>query len=160
MIGMRDLFNWLHKGETTCVGLSDGTKTIGNEMGYVKLSKDLCLKDVLYVPTLKCNLISIGQLLKEKDYIVTFTDSFCMIHDHTSRNPIGVGELRNGVYYYKPLQEEKTNTVKVEKKYELWHRRLGHPSYRVLASIHSLGNNVMKGIKDYVCDSCCRGKQV
>ena len=160
MIGMRDLFNWLHKGETTCVGLSDGTKTIGNEMGYVKLSKDLCLKDVLYVPTLKCNLISIGQLLKEKYYIVTFTDSFCMIHDHTSRNPIGVGELRNGVYYYKPLQEEKTNTVKVEKKYELWHRRLGHPSYRVLASIHSLGNNVMKGIKDYVCDSCCRGKQV
>ncbi|RVW64861.1 Retrovirus-related Pol polyprotein from transposon RE1 [Vitis vinifera] len=117
MTGRRDLFDWLRKGETTCVGLPDGTKTVGNEMGYVKLSKDLCLKDVLY--------------------------------DRTSRNPIGVGELRNGVYYYKPLQEEKVNAVKVEEKYELWHKRLGHPSNRVLASIHSLGNNVMKGIEDY-----------
>ena len=55
-----------------------------------------------------------------------------------------MGELRNGVYYYKPLQGEKVNAVKVEEKYELWHRRLGHPLDRVLASIHSLGNNVMK----------------
>ena len=79
MTGRRDLFDWLRKWETTCVGLPDGTKTVANEMGYVKLSKDLCLKNVLYVPSLKCNLISIGQLLKEKDYIVTFTDSFCVI---------------------------------------------------------------------------------
>ncbi|RVW78618.1 Retrovirus-related Pol polyprotein from transposon RE1 [Vitis vinifera] len=113
MTGRRDLFDWLHKWETACVGLPDGTKTVANEMGY----------------------------------------------DRTSRNPIGVGKLRNGVYYYKPLQGEKVNAVKVEEKYELWHRRLGHPSDRVLASIHSLGNNVMKGIEDYVCDSCCRGKQ-
>ena len=160
MTGRRDLFDWLRKWETACVELPDGTKTVANEMRYVKLSKDLCLKNVLYVPSLKCNLISIGQLLKEKDYIVTFTDSFCVIQDRTSRNPIGVGKLRNGVYYYKPLQGEKVNAVKVEEKYELWHRRLGHPSDRVLASIHSLGNNVMKGIEDYVCDSCCRGKQV
>ena len=83
-----------------------------------------------------------------------------MIQDRNSRNPIGVGKLRNGVYYYKPLQEKKVNAVKVEEKYELWHKRLGHPSNRVLASIHSLGNNVMKGIEDYVCDSCCHGKQV
>ncbi|RVX21457.1 hypothetical protein CK203_001882 [Vitis vinifera] len=114
MTGRRDLFDWLHKWETACVGLPDGTKTVANEMGY----------------------------------------------DRTSRNPIGVGKLRNGVYYYKPLQGEKVNAVKVEEKYELWHRRLGHPSDRVLASIHSLGNNVMKGIEDYVCDSCCGGKQV
>ncbi|RVW76793.1 Retrovirus-related Pol polyprotein from transposon RE1 [Vitis vinifera] len=45
--------------------------------------------------------------------------------DRTSRNPIGVGKLRNGVYYYKPLQGEKVNAVKVEEKYELWHRSKG-----------------------------------
>ena len=40
MTGRRDLFNWLRKRDTACVGLPDGTKTIGNETGYVKLSKD------------------------------------------------------------------------------------------------------------------------
>ncbi|KAL6334438.1 hypothetical protein AAG906_015627 [Vitis piasezkii] len=79
MTGRRDLFDWLRKWETTCVGLRWNKK-------------------------------------KQMKWDI-----------RTSRNPIGVGKLRNGVYYYKPLQGEKVNAVKVEEKYELWHRRLGHP---------------------------------
>ncbi|RVW83463.1 hypothetical protein CK203_051726 [Vitis vinifera] len=43
------------------------------------------------------------QIRKKKDSVLDMMWNV----DRTSRNPIGVGELRNGVYYYKPLQERR-----------------------------------------------------
>jgi len=61
------------------VGLPDGSKALASKVGTVKLGPKLVLKDVLFVPKLTCNLISIFQLNKESNSTVTFTDSFCVI---------------------------------------------------------------------------------
>ncbi|KAJ3687146.1 hypothetical protein LUZ61_016310 [Rhynchospora tenuis] len=46
----------------------------------------------------------------------------------TIRGLIGVGEQRNGVYYYHEVASTKVFYVHGKKSYELWHRRMGHPS--------------------------------
>ncbi|KAJ3702693.1 hypothetical protein LUZ61_006398 [Rhynchospora tenuis] len=51
-----------------------------------------------------------------------------VLYDHNTRMLIGVGEQRNGVYYYHEVVSTKVFYVHGKKSYELWHRRMGHPS--------------------------------
>ena len=116
------------------VELRDGTQTLATKKGLVTLNSKLFLQDVLYVPNLRCSLISIAQFINDIYYTVTFTPQLCMIQDLTMKNLIGVAELRKGVYFFK---SEATNRVQVNKvtTYELWHRRLEHPSHQALFSL-------------------------
>jgi len=69
------------------VGLPDGNRTTTSRAGYVQLGPDMVLKGVHFVPKLKCNLISIWQLNKDLNCIVTFTDNFCVIQDTYLEEP-------------------------------------------------------------------------
>ena len=55
------------------VDLANGIMMLAHKRGSVKLSSKITLRDVLYVPSLKCNLMSISQLVDEIFYIVTFS---------------------------------------------------------------------------------------
>ena len=46
--------------------------------GSVTLNPKLILNEVLYVPTLDCNLILVAQLLNELYCMVTFTKRLCV----------------------------------------------------------------------------------
>ena len=83
------------------VQLPNGAYTSAIKRGFAYLSPNITLKDVLYVPKLNCNLISVGQLIDDLSCIVTFTNQHCVIQDLISRSPIGVGESKRGVYYFK-----------------------------------------------------------
>jgi len=52
----------------------------------------MTLKNVLYVPNLNCNLISISKLCKQLNCVMTYFDEFCVIQDRTSRTLIGAGD--------------------------------------------------------------------
>lgn len=41
---------------------------------------------------------------EEKCCFIMMTDDLCVIQDRISRTPIGVGEERNGLFFYKSLQ--------------------------------------------------------
>ncbi|KAH0639303.1 hypothetical protein KY290_036572 [Solanum tuberosum] len=77
---LRDMVN-NHKTGTDerMTGLPDGQHTIATKDGSVKLSKNLKLGNVLFVPRLKCNLIYVSQLIDEVDCIVQFTKKLCII---------------------------------------------------------------------------------
>jgi len=90
------------------VELPNGTMTMATKRGTVCLSTNLKLNHILYVPGLNCSLISIAQLIEENCCDVTFTKELCVIQDRTTRNPIGVGELRRAVYYLKNSTLAKT----------------------------------------------------
>ena len=78
----------------TCpVGLPDGKEVMAEKKGNIVLDGRLKLTNVLYVPSLNCNLISVSQLIEESDCIIQFTDKFCVIQDRTSRMLIGAGAL-------------------------------------------------------------------
>ena len=80
------------------VGLPNGVQTAATKEGN-ELNDELKLANVLYVPSLQCNLVSISQLIDEIDCIVYFTKKFCAIQDRSTRTVIGVGERREGLYY-------------------------------------------------------------
>ena len=73
---------------------------------------------------------------------------------------IGASEQREGLYFLKgvaPIRAYKTSSIA---SYELWHRRMGHPSSRVVDLIYevdSIGRN--DGVKNKFCDICFRAQQ-
>ena len=72
------------------IRLPNGGYSMATKRGSVQLSPKLTLYDVLFVPDLDCNLISIAQLIEELFCTVTFTKKLCVIWDHITRSPIGL----------------------------------------------------------------------
>ncbi|GAA0173460.1 hypothetical protein LIER_27071 [Lithospermum erythrorhizon] len=58
--------------------------------------------------------------------------------DQCSGNSIGAGERKGGLYYYRRIPTVCAVTVPGLSQFELWHRRLGHPSDRVLKLVPAL----------------------
>ena len=58
------------------IGLPNGTYTVASEKGSVALRGGLKLENVLYVPKLNCNLVSISKLCKQINCTVTYFDIF------------------------------------------------------------------------------------
>ena len=130
---------------------------MASHQGTMSLRNDLILIDVLYVPTLKCNLISIAKVCKDLQCTVTFPDDACFLQDRTMRTPIGACEQCGGVYYYKhgSLGKTQANAITID---SLWHKRLGHPSNQVLGLLpKSLG--IFPSRNNDVCEICTRAKQ-
>ena len=76
----------------TPVGLSDGKDVAAIKEGSVLLDSGLRLNNVLFVPQLTCNLISVTQLINDSDCIVQITNTLCVIQSRTTRTLIGVVE--------------------------------------------------------------------
>ena len=83
MIGICEILENVKGIDPVIVGLRDGNLALASKVGTVKLGSKLIPRDVLFVSKLTCNLISIYQLNKESNSIVTFTNSFCVIQDRT-----------------------------------------------------------------------------
>ena len=88
------------------IGLPDGECVLACEQGTMTLEEGLELKNVLYVPKLKCNLLSVPQLTDEENCVVT--DKLCIIQDRTSRTLIGAGERKDGLYWYRGGTEDSS----------------------------------------------------
>ncbi|RDY11171.1 hypothetical protein CR513_04209, partial [Mucuna pruriens] len=80
--------------------LLDGRNTIVDKERTINLGISLVLHNVLYVPNLTFNLISIFQLIHDSNCAITFSDKLCVIQDHISRIMIGLGEQRKKVYHF------------------------------------------------------------
>lgn len=117
------------------VGLPNGINALTEKEGTIVLDGHLRLINVLYVPDLNYNLISVSQLIEESNCIVQFTNRFCVIQDHTSRMLIGAGEQREGLYYFCGIPLSKVLKVVEKGSTVLWHQRLGHPSHKVVTML-------------------------
>lgn len=61
------------------VGLPNGTCVLSTLVGSVCLSSQITLKNVLFVPNLSCNLLSVSQLSDDLPCDVQFNSSLCVI---------------------------------------------------------------------------------
>nr|KYP52888.1 hypothetical protein KK1_025274 [Cajanus cajan] len=122
------------------VGLPNGELVLANKEGSVFLDGGLKLENVLYVPKLNCNLISVSQLTDEAKCTVHFTDRFCAMQDHTSRTLIGAGERKDGHYWYRGVSGMKAYQINAEDQLEIWHKRMGHPAYQIVEKIPNVSN--------------------
>ncbi|CAJ2632337.1 unnamed protein product [Trifolium pratense] len=84
MSGKRTWFYELDETVNRRIRFADDSSVRAEGIGKIKIrskdGKDALISDVLYVPTMKSNLISIGQLL-EKNYVVKMEDKVLRVFD-------------------------------------------------------------------------------
>lgn len=116
---------------TTCsVALPNGDHVVTTLIGLVCLSDSITLHGVLYVPNLGCNLISVTQLNDDNLLAnVQFDSAICAIQDQM-RKQIGTKVRKDGLYYF--CNSGYVSTIEAPSNLELWPRRLGHPSEKVV----------------------------
>ncbi|XP_074359770.1 uncharacterized protein LOC141699864 [Apium graveolens] len=103
------------------------------------------IRDILLVPHLKENLLSVGQLL-EHDYCLVFEDKFCKIFDKKNNNQtipkVKMESNKNFpiTFDYKALKADV-----VEESW-LWHKRFCHLNFQGLKLLKQ--RNMMVGLPE------------
>jgi hypothetical protein len=110
-------------------------KGVGESTYKLDSENSITMKDVLYVPSLKKNLLSISALDK-KSYRVAFIDGKVLMwaKEETLNEAIVIGNEENGLYKLKG-HPETAMTHSIENSCKLWHRRLAHINYKALPYI-------------------------
>ncbi|KAK9734593.1 hypothetical protein RND81_04G150400 [Saponaria officinalis] len=80
------------------VGLPDGRIIIVKQFGKITLTPNLVLKDVLYVPAFKHNLLSVSKLVDHMEISVHFDDKWCWFQDPTTNKILATGARTAGLY--------------------------------------------------------------
>jgi hypothetical protein len=137
-------------------------KGVGESNHKLNSGNSLKMKDVLYVPGLTKNLLSISALEK-KGFRVAFIDGevFMWAKGETLNEAIIIGSEENGLYKLKG-HSEAAMTHAIENSCELWHRRLAHINYEALPYICKAvtGLPELKGDHEGVCNGCAQGKNI
>lgn len=134
--------------------------------GIVKLKLEsghiIKLLDVLYVPDLRSNLISVSKITNAS-YNVNFRENNALI-SNSKNEIIAKFEKKNGLYYIFSKENFYVNLVSQRENIELWHYRYCHINYKTLFQM--IENNKIRGVnlkinsKDFpVCHVCIQGKQ-
>ena len=113
------------------------------------------LHNVRHIPTLKRNLISIGQLDDEGHY-TTFGDGAWKVMK--GNLVIARGKKRGSLYMV--AEEDMVAVTEAANSSSLWHQRLGHMSekgMKIMASKGKMSN--LKHVNIGVCEHCIFGKQ-
>ncbi|KAE8709757.1 Protein farnesyltransferase/geranylgeranyltransferase type-1 subunit alpha [Hibiscus syriacus] len=80
------------------IKIADGSLTTVKGSGSVTLNKNLLLHNVLYVPRLACNLLSVSKLIKDFGCNVVFGTGGCIFQTQGSKRVIGSARLGKGLY--------------------------------------------------------------
>ena len=132
-----------HDGHIPMKGI--GTVAIATNLGTKVID------DVLYVPEIDQNLLSVGQLL-EKGFKVYFEDNYCLIKDAFGQDLFKV-KMRGKSFSLDPLEEEQI-TFPAKENIRLWHKRLGHYHYQGLLKMQK--SEMVEGLPEFevISTSC------
>eukprot|EP00253_Pinus_taeda_P022060 PITA_22060 len=178
MTGNIALFSALDQSVKSQVTLGTDSKIYVMGKGEVKIftkkGERKTIADVYYVPGMRCNLLSIGQLV-HKGYNVYFVNDVCTIMDiapskrciaevKMTRNrmfPLRIrADLKNKNEIAAVMQEAFQSQPKDENW--LWHLRFGHLNFGGLNLLSRKG--MVRGLPliekpDSLCEGCILGKQ-
>jgi hypothetical protein len=136
MIGQRDILSCLsEKKFPQKITLGDDyqylIKGVGESNYKLDLGTAMKMKDVLYVPGLAKNLLSISAL-ENKGFRVAFIDGEILMwaKGKTMKEAIVIGK-EGGLYKLKG-HSEAAMTHSIENRCEPWHIRLSHINYKAL----------------------------
>ena len=155
--------------KTPCkVNLGDNRVILAYGKGTYRLSTELngssqkiALKNVLYLPELKRNLLSV-QAMTKLGATVVFEGNECRISKDSRL--VGIGIMQGKLYMLKVVPEEYVNVAKNNPNMELWHCRFGHLGMDNISKL--LNENMVEGMSNAkdgdmsdVCEVCVMGKQ-
>jgi len=133
---------------------------VATKEGSIIFGSDFVLENVLYVPGLSCNLISMSQLIYHSNCTIQLTHNMCVIQNRTSRKLIGDGERQSGFYYFKGIPLIMALKVDKGMSLDLWHQRLGHRSIQATKIISGVDLEKDTENLNKCCDVCQRAKQM
>lgn len=143
-----------HHGKNSLV-VGNGDKLEIVATGSSKL-KSLNLDDVLYVPNITKNLLSVSKLAADNNIFVEFDKNCCFVKEKLTGKVILKGLLKNGLYQ---LSGTKGNPYAFVSVKESWHRRLGHPNNKVLDKVLKSCNVKVPPSDNFsFCEACQYGK--
>ncbi|KZV48353.1 Beta-galactosidase [Dorcoceras hygrometricum] len=126
------------------VKIEDGSFSRVHVIGNITVSKDITLRKVLFVPSLKCNLISVRKLTHDCHCFATFSTGSCEFQDQILGKTIGIARIHDGLYYLERsssgvlqsslscVQSRPSSSVQ---DIMLHHYRLVHPSFPYLSCL-------------------------
>ena len=166
MCGNKDLFSELDESFHSSARFGDNTKIEIMGKGKVPIrTKDdrpQYISNVFYVPKLKNNLLSLGQLL-EKGYEINMKDRCSKIEDGKKHMIVNVKMTENRMF---PLHICNVSlpcfNVIVKDESWLWHLRFGHLNFAGLKLLHQ--KNMVTGLPfidrpNDICENCVLAKQ-
>ncbi|CAH9057264.1 unnamed protein product [Cuscuta europaea] len=165
MSGYKHLFTELKEAEGGNVSFGDTSKVVIKGRGKVKFlqknGQEGTIENVLYVPSMKTNIISMGQLM-EKGYSADLSGRYLHLKDRRGRAVARVEMAKNRMYKL-DLRSVNHKCLKVDltDKSILWHLRFGHLNFGGLAELSKKG--LVHGLPEMdfpkqFCESCVLGK--
>ena len=97
-------------------------------------SKVFCLNQVLHVPQLPTNLISVSKFCTNNAVVFQFHSTYFFVKDQVIKKTLLQGYLKDGLYEFPSSSSTRvflsTSSIPVG---TLWHSRLGHPVAPILS---------------------------
>ena len=133
---------------------------IGQASLLTHTSRQLRLKNVLRVPTVARNLLSVPKLTYDNNVFCEFHPFHLFIKDRATRDVLLRGCLRHGLYALDVPRSVPQVFSVVRVSPSQWHSRLGHPATPIVRHIlHRHEVSSVSSNKDVsVCDACQQGK--
>lgn len=123
-------------------------------------SRDLHLKNILYVPNANKNLVFVHRLATDNSAFLEFHPNFFLIKNQVTKKTLLRGRCQQGLYSLPSAPPNKQAFSAIKQTFEKWHNRLGHPSSPIVEKVIS---NFKLPIlvelnKNSVCDACQKAK--
>ena len=168
MTGDRDLFSHLDEKDLGVhIEMGDDGRYSEISIGTISFEREsgkpFVLKEVMHVPRLKKNLISVV-MLEVKGYDVVFSEGKAFLRSKTTRETWKIW-VRVKNLYQLHVDGYAAMACKVEGLVswddgELWHRRLGHLHHGALKILQQISTGLPKGTlaQSDQCKGCTLGK--
>ena len=142
--------------------IGDGTGLPITHMGSISLhtpNTSFQLNNVLCVPTMKKNLISISQFCLSNNVSIEFSSSSFIVKDLRTGTTLLKGKTKDGVYEWPSSTSIHSPLLafsSVKTTSSQWHHRLGHPASPILQHIlsHYQINSSTSLSSDFLCNAC------
>ena len=148
------------------ITIADNTKMPVLCTGDVQITTDrnydITVMNVLCIPKLSTNLLSVSELIKNGNKVV-FDNQHCYIRN-VKNELVATAQLTNGVYKLNIKTIDCMVAAPALVSAELWHRRLAHINS---SDLNKMRNGIVQGVtfstpsdtKKENCIICCEGKQ-
>ncbi|KAF7149901.1 hypothetical protein RHSIM_Rhsim02G0228300 [Rhododendron simsii] len=142
MTGNRDkLFNLTSYTGRDYVMVGNGEKLKITHIGDAQLPakhNDILLHDVLLVPDIKKNLLSVSQLTSDLPCHFEFTSDGFVVKDQKTNQVMARGNRKGGLYVLDGTEKQALFSARFRTTSEdVWHQRLGHPQAKVVSYLNN-----------------------
>jgi hypothetical protein len=157
----------LNEMKTSCkVDLGDKStypvEGFGQTSVKLKTCNNVHLRNVLYVPGLEKNLVSIS-CLEDKGNIIDFIDGKVLSwhKDSNIENSRVIGSREGNLYRLLEQNEEAPIHNEVNPN-EIWHRRYAHINYQALPFLKTMVEGIpeLQSTHEGICKGCALGKNI